>query len=108
MTALAFSTPSFFTVISGLSDGSDLLNYVYQRERTPMIVREHRVGDFRSGTGDVFASIIAADAVSGRDFVWSVKRASSFIGRTLKRTVEMGIPKTDGICFEEFLCELGE
>ena len=95
-------------VISGLSDGSDLLNYVYQRERMPMIVREHRVGDFRSGTGDVFASIIAADAVSGRDFVWSVKRASSFIGRTLKRTVEMGIPKTDGICFEEFLCELGE
>lgn len=95
-------------VISGLSDGSDLLNYVYQRERMPMVVREHRVGDFRSGTGDVFASIIAADAVSGRDFVWSVKRASSFIGRTLKRTVEMGIPKTDGICFEEFLCELGE
>lgn len=94
-------------VISGLSDGCDLLNYVYERDREPILIREHKVGGFRSGTGDVFAAIIAADAVKGRSFAESVKRASGFIARTLRRTMELGIPKTDGICFEEFLWELG-
>lgn len=93
-------------VISGLSEGCDLLNFVYQRGCEPMMIREHKVGDFRSGTGDVFSSIIAADAVNGRDFAESVRRASSFIAKTLRRTIELEIPKTDGICFEEFLCEL--
>lgn len=95
-------------VISGLSEGCDLLNFVYQKGSEPMMIREHKVGDFRSGTGDVFSSIIAADAVNGRDFAASVRRASSFIAKTLRRTVELEIPKTDGICFEEFLWELGE
>ncbi len=95
-------------VISGLSDGCDLLNYVYQRGQEPVIVREHKVGGFRSGTGDVFSSIIAADAVNGRDFSESVRHASAFIAKTLRRTIELDIPKTDGICFEEFLYELGE
>ena len=94
-------------VISGLSDGCDLLNYVYERDREPVLIREHKVGGFRSGTGDVFAAIIAADAVKGRSFAESVKRASGFIARTLRRTMELDIPKTDGICFEEFLWELG-
>lgn len=94
-------------VISGLSEGCDLLNYVFEKDSIPIMVREHKVGGFRSGTGDVFSSIIAADAVNGRDFAESVHHASAFIAKTLRRTIELGIPKTDGICFEEFLWELG-
>lgn len=94
-------------VISGLSDGCDLLNYVYERGKEPLIIRETRVGGFRSGTGDVFSSIIAADAVRGHDFASSVRRASSFIAKALRKTVELDIPDTDGICFEEYLWELG-
>lgn len=95
-------------VISGLSDGCDLLNYVYQSGCRPEMIREHKVGGFRSGTGDVFSSIIAADAVNGWDFAESVRHASSFIAKTLRCTIRRGIPETDGICFEEFLCELGD
>ncbi len=71
------------------------------------MVREHKVGGFRSGTGDVFSSVIAGDAVNGREFADSVRHASAFIAKTLRRTIELGIPETDGICFEEFLWELG-
>ena len=104
----AFSpAPADRIVISGLSDGCDLLNYVYERGKEPLIIRETRVGGFRSGTGDVFSSIIAADAVRGHDFASSVRRASSFIAKALRKTVELDIPDTDGICFEEYLWELG-
>ncbi len=94
-------------VISGLERGDDLENFIYEKGKSPVIIREHKVGACRSGTGDVFSSIIAADAVNGVDFIKSVRHASSFIAKVLRRTVELDLPKTDGICFEEFLCELG-
>lgn len=93
-------------VISGLERDGDLENLVYESGRGYSTVREHRVGPCRSGTGDVFSSIIAADAVNGIDFTDSVRRASAFIAKVLRRTVELDLPKTDGLCFEEFLTEL--
>lgn len=93
-------------VISGLERGDDLENFIYERGKAPVVIREHKVGICRSGTGDVFSSMIAADAVNGKDFSDSVRCASAFIAKTLRRTMELDIPKTDGICFEEFLSEI--
>ena len=93
-------------VISGLSRGEDLENFIYEEGKQPHIVREHKVGLCRSGTGDVFSSIIAADAVNGKALTSAVRHASSFIAKVLRRTVEMGLPDTDGICFEEYLTEI--
>ncbi len=95
-------------VISGLERGDDLENFIFEADKSPVIIREHKVGCCRSGTGDVFSSIIAADAVNGMEFADSVRHASRFIAKVLRRTVELELPKTDGICFEEFLCEIGE
>ncbi len=93
-------------VISGLELGDELGNFVFEAGRAPRMVTEHRAGPYRSGTGDVFASIIAADAVNGVDFGESVRHASRFVAKCIRRTEEMGIPRTDGICFEEYLKEL--
>ncbi len=93
-------------VISGLECDGDIINYVYERGVSPHIVREHKVGRCRAGTGDVFSSIITADAVNGKGLHDAVKHASAFIAKSLRRTVELDIPETDGICFEEFLKEI--
>ena len=93
-------------VISGLERGDYMENFVFERGKAPQIIREHKAGPCRAGTGDVFSSIIAADAVNGVGFADSVKHASSFIAKAMKRTFEMGLPHTDGICFEEFLSEI--
>ena len=93
-------------VISGLSRGEDLENFIYEEGKQPHIVREHKVGPCRSGTGDVFSSIIAADAVNGKDLTSAVRHASGFIAKVLRRTVELDLPDTDGICFEEYLTEI--
>ena len=93
-------------VISGIERGGCLENYVYEEGSAPKTVTVKKVGPCRSGTGDVFSSIIAADAVNGVPFADSVLHASDFIEKVLKRTVELHLPRTDGICFEEFLKEL--
>lgn len=93
-------------VISGLERGDDLVNFIFEEGHPSLMITEHKVGPCRSGTGDVFASVIAADAVNGVDFRDSVRRASSFIAKVLRRALELDLPKTDGICFEEFLTEL--
>ena len=95
-------------VVSGLAREGTLENFVFIKGQEPIVVRERKIGECRSGTGDVFSSIIAADAVLGVDFAESVRHASGFIAKVLKRCVELDIPKTDGICFEEFLGDLAK
>lgn len=95
-------------VISGLEREGRLINFVYEAGSVPVEVAGPKIGPCRAGTGDVFSSIIAADAVNGVDFLTSVRHAAVFIAKVLRRTVELDIPTTDGICFEEFLSEIGE
>ena len=95
-------------VISGLLREGYLENFIYDKANGVSIVRERMIGEFRSGTGDVFSSIIAADTVLGKPLYEAVEHASRFIARVIRRTIEMNIPRTDGIAFEEFLCEIGD
>lgn len=90
-------------VLTGISRGSFLENYCYDREQGPGVVRVKRVSPQRSGTGDVFSSIVAAGAVRGVEFRKSVKTAADFIRRCLIRSSELDIPATDGVCFEEVI-----
>lgn len=93
-------------VITGIPQGEFIANYVYERGAEPQIIRTHKVGAERSGTGDVFSSIIAADGVNGVAFHKSVRKASGFVKKCILRTEEQAVPKPDGVCFEEILYQL--
>ena len=94
-------------VITGIKQGEFIANYIYERNASEQRwIRTHKVGTERSGTGDVFASIIAADAVNGVAFDRSVKKASGFVKKCILKSIELEIPKTDGVCFEEILYQL--
>ena len=90
-------------VITGLDRGSMIANVICEKGHKPKIIRQKRCGHERSGTGDVFASIIAASAVLGYDFELSVRKASHFVRDCIAATEAMDIPPTDGVCFEEVL-----
>lgn len=93
-------------VITGVPQKAYVSNLVYEREKPARLLRTLRIGNERSGTGDVFSSIVAADAVNGVPFEKSVRKASRFVKKCIARSIEMEIPKTDGVCFEEFLTTL--
>ena len=93
-------------VITGIPQEEFMVNYVAEKGKRHRFVRTHKVGTERSGTGDVFSAIIAADAVNGVDFEHSVQKASDFIRDCILKSIEMNIPVTDGVCFEEILYTL--
>ena len=93
-------------VISGIERGADLLNVVYERGRAPVFLSERRIGCDRSGTGDVFFSVILGNAVNGISFEESVRRASAFVAKAAERTSKLGIHEEDGLAFEDLLKEL--
>lgn len=69
--------------ITGIVQGGFIANFCYEEGQQPKVLRTHKEGTQRSGTGDIFASIIAADAVNGVPFYKSVKKASDFIKNVL-------------------------
>lgn len=93
-------------VITGIPQGEFIANLCYEKDREPKFLRTHKVGTSRSGTGNVFAAIIAADAVNGVDFQESVRKASRFVKKCIMKSIEMDLPLTDGVCFEELLATL--
>lgn len=95
-------------VITGIPQGSFVANLCYEKGAEVKIIRTHKVGTSRSGTGDIFASILAADAVNGVPFGQSVKKASGFIKKCIISSIERDIPLTDGVCFEDHLAKLGK
>lgn len=93
-------------VITGVPCGSYIGNYCYEEGKTSTILRTKKVGESRSGTGDIFAAIIAADAVNGIALDKSVRKAADFIKKCILKSVELDIPLTDGVCFEEIIDEI--
>lgn len=90
-------------VITGIPQGEFIGNFMYQVGEQPRLFRTHRAGTERCGTGDLFAAIIAADAVNGVAFDVSVRKASLFVKKSLILSMEMGIEQKNGVCFEEIL-----
>ena len=93
-------------VITGIAQGGYLGNFCYENGKNPKILRTKKLGESRSGTGDVFSSILAADAVNGVELEQSVRKAANFIKKCIGRAIELDLPLTDGVCIEEFLNQL--
>ncbi len=93
-------------VISGLSRGDQMMNFVYERGKSPELVLAPRLGPDRSGTGDVFSAVIVGELVQGVPFVEAVRRAAIFVEKAVARTVALNLPKPYGLAFEEVLGEL--
>ncbi len=90
-------------VITGIPQGDFIANFCYENDGQESIRRTHLVGTQRSGTGDIFAAILIADAIHQVPFQDSVRKASRFIKRCIQRSIELDLPLTDGVCFEEVL-----
>ena len=53
-----------------------------------------------------FSAVILADAVNKVPLEKSVKKAADFISLCIRKSEELEVPLTDGVCFEEVLDRL--
>lgn len=92
-------------VITGIRQGDSVVNFlwddgVYTTVATPI------AGASRPGTGDIFASILAADAVRGETLLSSVQKAANFVGLCIAGSEKAGTPVQEGVVFEKYLAAL--
>lgn len=92
-------------VISGVEQGDDLVNYILQGENITT-VSTRKAGAPHHGTGDLFASILVADALNGMDLTSSVKKAADFVALCIRGTENAGAPEIEGVLFERYLNKL--
>ena len=93
-------------VITGITRGNNICNFIYEQDGSIQMIEKPLSGSRRAGTGDVFASVIAADTVRGVPFAESVRRAADFVSKAIAASDELDIPEQDGLCFELFLGDL--
>lgn len=99
------SFPEQKLVITGLSNRATFLNYIWEGGMRSTC-EAPSTGASRPGTGDLFASILAADAVKGVDFASSVRKAADFVALCIGGSEEAGIPVKEGVLFEKYLNRL--
>lgn len=66
------------------------------------------IGDSYSGTGDLFASVVAAGRARGDSLAQAMELAGSMIERAIEDAVRDGVPRNDGVEYERYLWMLGE
>ncbi len=92
-----------FVVITGVREGSYVTNVVAEKGRETRFLRSLHVGTERPGTGDVFSSILAAEAVKGLPLTDAVKKAARFVKACILKSDQLHVPVKNGVCFEEIL-----
>ena len=95
-------------VITGIKMGNGSIGNAIATQDTDEVIyqRQLQVEQTRSGTGDVFASVLGADAVNGVDFATSCQRASRFVRQCLVETIRTDTAHNTGIDFESQLIRL--
>lgn len=89
-------------VITGIPGEASVKNIIWQKG-TYTTLETPLAGGSHHGTGDIFASILAADSLFGRDLVSSVKKAADFISTCIAGSEEAGVPEKEGVLFEKYL-----
>lgn len=100
--------PSHIVVTGIPFNEKQILNFIYNKNEDYQIVMVDRIGKDRCGTGDVITAVIAGSYLNGMSFYESVKKATKFASRCIRYCEDIGVPNHYGLCFEEYLCELGE
>ena len=96
-------------VVTGIPfNDKQILNFIYNKDEDYQIVMVDRIGKDRCGTGDVIAAVIAGSYMNGKTFYESVQKATQFASKCIAYCEKINLPHHYGLCFEEYLYELGE
>lgn len=106
---IAAKTRGGRVIITGINfdfdDGTNISNLIYDKGKLD-IVTSARLGSDRSGTGDVFFAIVAANFINGKNLCDSVRQAADFVAKCINHAEKLNLAWNYGLPFEEFLTDL--
>ena len=89
-------------IITGIERGKKIGALVFDSENCCEIYSKKISQNFH-GTGDIFASLVFGLILKGVPIKKAVKKASAFIGKAIKKTINDNIPERNGLNFEKLL-----
>ena len=76
---------------------------LYITEEKRLLLAFPYIGGSYSGTGDLFASCIAAGVARGDNIPSIIQTAGDFLESALADSVKEHVPRNDGVNYEKFL-----
>ena len=83
--------------------GGQMIGNLYVSKDTRRLFTFPHVGGSYSGTGDLFASCIAAGKCRGDDITELIRLAGEFLEQAIKDSAEESVPYPDGTNYEKYL-----
>ena len=79
-------------VISGLQldGGATLGNFLYEKGESPLLMRSKKVGQCRSGTGDVFSAVMIGKHLNGCPLKDAVQTAMTAVEKMITQNLDTG------------------
>lgn len=96
-----------YIVVTGISVEDQILNFIYDHGHIEMLYVK-RIGEDRSGTGDVISAVIAGSYLKGDSFLEAVRKSTDFASKCIQHSVDIDAHPHMGLCFEPLLKELGD
>ena len=96
-------------VITGLSAGDTLTNYISEMQENLQLVDQISMpvaGKSRPGTGDIFGAVVVSDTLKGQPLTQCVRKAARFVSECIKLSDDYDLPVKEGTCFELLLPKL--
>lgn len=92
-------------IITGLDRGDRILNTLAD-EKDIKFISVRKTGQNRSGTGDIFSSIVISSLLLNMNLEHAVRKASDFVGSAIAISENAEIPIAQGVMFERILSRL--
>lgn len=92
-------------VITGIERNDRIMNAIADGGGISFL-SVRKAGRNRSGTGDIFTSILAASVVQGMSLPRAVDKAADFISEAIRISDEANVPVNNGVIFEAIMSKL--
>lgn len=89
-------------IVTGVISSGSICN-ILVGEASVSVIRSEIFGGSYSGTGDIFASVISAEAAKGKNLESAVALASKFLSKSIKSSFLEGTDRNDGVNFQKYL-----
>lgn len=89
-------------IVTGVKAGNCICNITVQENHISVSKSEIFGGSY-SGTGDIFSSIICAEAAKGTSLTYAVELATRFLEKAIRDSYREGTDRNDGVNFQKYM-----
>lgn len=89
-------------IVTGVKNSDEIQNIIVDKNGEA-VVKSRLIGGSYSGTGDLFSSVVCAEAVKGKSILHAVNLATVFLQKSIEDTYKENTDRNYGVNFQQHL-----